>query len=113
VSRPVRNSKFEIIRIILIIISLVISYSACEDKTDIPEEKFIKIYVDLLVMQDTTVTNPVSLDSMKALIFSRFNITNAQYERKIALYNSSPEKWEKFFDKAIAYVEEMKVKRGK
>lgn len=109
----IRNPQSENVFIIFILIFFTSLFLSCEDKTEIPEEKFIKIYVDLLVMQDTTVVNPVSLDSMKIIVFTRHNINSNQYEKTIAEYNSSPERWEKFFDKTLAYVEELKAKHGK
>lgn len=83
---------------------------ACKEKTPIPEEKFIKVYVDLLVMQDTTTAEKFSPDSVKSLVFKRHNISSEQYDGMIDYYNSQPEKWTTFFDSATAYVEKLKKK---
>jgi len=88
----------------------LILFSACEDKDVIPEDKFIKVYVDLMVIQDTTGVSQVSADSIKAIVFKRYNITDADYNNTLDYYNDSPEKWDSFFKKAIAYVEELKSK---
>ena len=81
---------------------------ACEDKAPIPEEKFIKVYVDLLIVQDTTRTDSISVDSIKSIVFSKYNITSKAYDSTIEDYNSEPEKWEQFFEKAITYAEKLK-----
>ena len=93
--------------LLLITASLLIS---CSEEKVIPEEKFIHVYVDLMIVQDTTRTNPLPLDSLKEIVFTKHGITSGLYDKTIAKYNSSPEDWEEFFDKAIAYLEELKTK---
>jgi hypothetical protein len=82
--------------------------SACDKGPPIPEEKFIKVYIDFLIIQDTTSANAFSLDSIKTLVFTKHKITSKQYDEAINYYNSQPEKWTAFFDKASAYVEGLK-----
>jgi len=93
---------------IFIIFLLLLS---CSEEEVIPEEKFIHIYVDLMIAQDTTRVNPLSLDSLKEIVFTKHNITSELYDKTIAKYNSLPEAWEEFFEKAIAYLEELKTKK--
>lgn len=81
---------------------------ACEEKSPIPEEKFVEVYVDLLIVQDTTRTDSLSLDSLQSIVFTRHNITAKAYDETISYYNSEPKRWEEFFNKAIAYAEELK-----
>jgi hypothetical protein len=59
-------------------------------------------------MQDTTSANQNSIDSIKSVVFQKHNITAKDYEQTIEHYNSSPDKWDEFFDKATAYVEKLK-----
>ncbi len=94
---------------LLIIFALLINN--CSEEKIIPEEKFIHVYVDLMIVQDTTRTNPLPLDSLKEIVFTKHDITSELYDKTIAKYNSSPEDWEEFFDKAIAYLEELKTKK--
>ncbi len=93
---------------LLIIFALLINN--CSEDEVIPEEKFIQVYVDLMIVQDTTRSNPLPLDSLKEIVFTKHDITSELYDKTIAKYNSSPEDWEEFFDKAIAYLEELKTK---
>ncbi|MGB5529946.1 MAG: DUF4296 domain-containing protein, partial [Ignavibacteriaceae bacterium] len=62
--------------------------SACDKGPPIPEEKFIQVYVDLLILQDTTSTDTLSLDSLKTLIFTNYNVTGEEYDATISYYNS-------------------------
>jgi hypothetical protein len=86
----------------------VILLSACDKCPPIPEEKFIKVYVDFLIIQDTTTACTFSLDSIKTLVFNRHEVSPEQYDATIEYYNSQPEKWVAFFDSATAYVEDLK-----
>ena len=95
------------IKFTLFIISSLL-LSGCDKGPPIPEEKFIKVYVDLLIIQDTTTTNTFSLDSVKTIVFNRHKVTSGQYDATIDYYNSQPEKWVVFFDSATAYVEGLK-----
>lgn len=104
------SSAHQRISLLLIIFIFILS---CSNEPAIPEDKFLKVYVDLLILQDTTSVQSLSLDSMKTIVFSRHNITSDQYEETINYYNTYPEKWEAFFDKAIAYAEELKKKAEK
>jgi len=85
--------------------------SSCSEEEVIPEEKFILVYVDLMIVQDTTRVNPLPLDSLKEIVFAKHEITSELYDKTIAKYNSLPETWEEFFEKAIAYLEELKTKK--
>jgi hypothetical protein len=96
--------------VLSLLIIFAVLFSSCTEEEVIPEEKFIHIYVDLMIVQDTTRVNPLPLDSLKEIVFTKHDITSELYDKTIAKYNSSPEDWEVFFDKAIAYLEELKTK---
>ena len=83
-------------------------FSACEKSPALPEDKFIKVYVDLLILHDTTNTENVSLDSLKAIVYDKNEVTVNQYDATIQYYNEHPKQWEEFFDKALAYAEKLK-----
>ena len=95
----------------LIIATLFLS--ACDKGPPIPEEKFKKVYVDLLIIQDTTTANNFSIDSVKSLVFTRHNIAAEEYDATVNYYNSQPEKWAAFFDSTTAYVERLKKEAEK
>jgi len=86
---------------------------ACDEGPPIPDEKFMKLYVDLLIIQDTTTTANFSIDSVKTLVLDRYEVSNAQYDSMIKFYNSNPDKWITFFDSATAYAEGLKKEAEK
>jgi hypothetical protein len=92
-----------------LLIFLFFFISACDKGPPIQEEKFIKVYVDLLIVQDSTTAETFSLDSIKTLVFTKHNISSEQYDETINYYNSRPEKWAAFFDSTTAYVERLKL----
>ena len=83
---------------------------SCSKKNTVDEDKLIKVYADLLIIQDTTNIENYSLDSLRTTVLNRYDLTLPQYEEMIKKYNQEPKKWEEFFDKAIAYVNELKAK---
>ena len=95
-------------KIPLYFILLIISILGCSEDKIIPEEEFVKVYVDILVMQDTLQDKSIPPDSIRALVLKQHNISDSVYTNTINFYNESEERWEKFFDKAIKYVEEEK-----
>jgi hypothetical protein len=99
-----------LIRYKFLAISLLFILSACDKGPPIPEEKFRKVYVDLLIVQDTTTAEIFSLDSIKTLVFTKHKISSEQYDETINYYNSKPERWVVFFDSTTAYVEALRKK---
>jgi len=93
-------------KIPLFIILLIISILGCSKDKVIPEDEFIKVYVDILVMQDTLQDKSIPPDSIRAIVLKQYNIPDSIYTSTIDYYNESEERWEKFFDKAIKYVGE-------
>ncbi len=95
----------------LIMISMLIG---CDKKQPIPEEKFIEVYSDLVIAQDTSTTqNKLQRDSIQQMVFSRYNVSHDEYEKTTEFYSSNPEKWETFFNKVIDSLEARKKRAAK
>lgn len=99
----VQSPKFCILILILPVFIL-----SCEKEPPSSQDEFIKAYVDLLIIQDTTTVENFSPDSVKSLVLKRHNISSEKYDEMIDYYNSQPEKWTVFFDSATAYVERLR-----
>jgi len=84
-------------------------FTNCSEEEIMPEEKLIKIYVDILIAQDTTSDKSISTDSLKAIVLNTHNVSDSLYLKAIEHYKSSPAKWESFFNNAIKYVEELRA----
>lgn len=83
---------------------------SCSGNKSIDEEKFLLVYTDLIIMQDTSGTS--GHDSLKVAVFKRHNISEEDYKKTIAYYNDEPGRWEEFFNKAIAHVEAVRYKEA-
>ena len=95
---------------LLILYVLLFAFlSNCSEEEIFPEEKLIKIYVDILIAQDTTSDKSISTDSLKALVLNKHDVPDSLYLKAIEHYKSSPAKWEAFFNNAIKYVEELRA----
>ncbi len=94
---------------ITIIFLMTVFIFSCSKDDILPEDKFIKIYIDILVAQDTLADNSISNDSLKTLVLQKHNVTDSLFTKTIEYYNYNPDKWEKFFEDAIRQVEELKA----
>ena len=94
---------------ITIIFLLTAFIFSCSKDDILPEDKFIKIYIDILVAQDTLSDSSISNDSLKTLILRKCNVTDSVFTKTIEYYNYNPDKWEKVFEDAIKQVEELKA----
>ena len=99
-------TRFE--KFLLFIFTLALINLSCDENPPIPEQKFLQIYVDLLVFQDTT-TSSLNTDSLKKVIFNNHGITADQYDSMIEYYNAKPEKWIPFFDSVTVYVDRLRI----
>jgi hypothetical protein len=100
-------TRFKTIRFASLIIFILL-ITACDENPPIPEKKFIEVYVDLLICQDTT-TASYNPDSLKSFVLTKHNIPESQYNSMIEYYNQRPDKWIAFFDSVTTYVEQLKL----
>jgi Domain of unknown function (DUF4296) len=98
------------IRYPVFLILLLTFFVNCSEEEALPEDEFIKVYVGILIAQDTVTDKSISTDSLKTIILAEYGVSDSVYKKTVAYYNSSPDKWEEFFDKAILHVEKLKSK---
>jgi len=94
---------------ITIIFLITIFIFSCSKDYILPEDKFVKIYIDILVAQDTLTDNSISNDSLKTIILQKYDVADSVFTKTIEYYNYDPAKWEKFFEEAIKQVEKLKA----
>ncbi len=101
-------SKLKSQRLFLLIFISALLNLSCDENPPIPEKKFIEVYVDLLISQDTT-TASYNPDSLKSFVLTKHNIPEKEYDSMIDYYNQRPEKWIAFFDSVTTFVERLKL----
>jgi len=82
----------------------------CFGSDKIPEDDFIKIYTDIIIVQDTLKLSGEELLKHKKTILKKYNYTEQEYEFTVEYYNEDVERWESFFEKTLKYLEELKKK---
>ncbi len=95
----------------IFILSLLSSlfFAACSgDKID--EDKFVKIYSDLVIAQDTSRANQKNITEIKNRVLKRYSVNEKEYNATVEYYNEDPKKWSDFFDKVLAHLEILKSK---
>jgi len=94
--------------ILCVFIPLTFLLASCSDSPPVREEKFVKIYVDMLIAQDTTKPDGKQLVVMRKKILKKYSVSDTDYNSTLKFYNSEPKRWSEFFDKAIAYLQRLR-----
>jgi len=92
----------------LLVILFLFLFAGCSNR--INEDKFVLVFSDLVIAQDS-LGNNFKQDAVKTTVFKKYNITNKEYDATLAYYNSNPKKWDQFFNKAIAHLEDLRTRK--
>lgn len=97
-------------KLFILCLTLLLLTFCSQHKQPVSEDRLIIIYTDLMFAQDTVLINADNVDSLKTVVFERHNISEEDYQETIEYYNKTPERWEKFFDRVVEYIESLKSK---
>lgn len=101
--KPARGNKL----ILLFSTSLFLFFTACgKEKPD--EDVLVKVYVENLIVEERYATNPDSILIGKKAVFSKYKITQQDFEAALRNYSDDSKKWESFFKQANAYLNDLK-----
>jgi hypothetical protein len=89
---------------------LLILLSSCQENPPIPGDKFVKVYSDMTIMQDTTA---LTQKTIRESVLKKYNLSENDYNETIKYFNSNPERWNKFFDEVLNYLQELQDKTKK
>ncbi len=98
---------------ILPLLAFLFTFLSCSNDKVIDEDKFVKVYTDLVIAHDTIPGNYASFDSVKNTVFKKYGITLEQYDYTVNYYNQDVKRWEGFFNKATAYIDTLRSKKEK
>ena len=102
--------RFNVILNLLCLIFISFIIISCSKSFRIEEKKFVKMYAEMIFMQDTS---SYSQSEIKLTVLKKFNVKEFEYDETIKYYNNDPERWQKFFDEVIVYIESLKPKPKK
>ncbi|MGQ9798016.1 MAG: DUF4296 domain-containing protein [Ignavibacterium sp.] len=88
----------------ILTLSLVI-FISCEEKPSVEEDKFVKVYVELISAPDSISVDSTKFFDYKKKVFSNFNLTEKDYEQTVKFYNKDPKRWGDFFNKVVKHIE--------
>jgi len=94
-------------RIFFLVLTVMIMFNglqSCKKSSAIDEKKFIKIYAEMIFMQDTS---SLSQRTIKENVLKKYNVSEKDYSSTINFYNDDPERWQQFFDSTIVYIEKL------
>ena len=101
------SKKFSPIFLFLFVFLLV----GCSKDKKINEDKFIKIYADLVIAQDSLAADSSGFVHEKGKIFSNYKVNEELYLKTLEYYKNNPEEWKSLFKKVIAYLREQEKKK--
>lgn len=102
--------RYYSISLVLFLLIISISLQSCKKSPVIDEDKFVKIYAEMIFMQDTS---SLSQPAIKVSVLKNFSVKEIDYANTVKFYNDDPERWQKFFDSTLAYIERLKPKPNK
>lgn len=86
-----------------VVLFLFFIFSGCSENNRINEDKFVKIYADLVIANDTLSADN-DFNKFRIEIFKRHDVSEEQYQKTVEFYNEKPERWKLFFDKVLNHV---------
>ena len=86
---------------------------SCTNDRILDEDKFVKVYTDLVIAHDTIPEKSANFDSVKQTVFNKYGISAGQYDSTVNYYSKNVERWQDFFKTATAYIDTLKKKNRK
>lgn len=106
--KPVKRNKFIYFLFLSVIIFFAV-FNGCAKK-NIDEDTASKVYVEVIIVQETYSHNMDSLKTKQNEIFQKYNIPQEEFEKFLQTYQGDEKKWNSFFKKADDYMAELKSK---
>lgn len=97
----------------LLVLSLFVSGCQKTKSTELSgaSKKLIPVYVDLLEIQQLLApSDPAYLDSCR-FVFSKYDITQSDYDQILKELNRKPEQWELFYKEVLREIDRREATR--
>jgi len=95
-------------RLLILSPFLFIYFFACSENNQPERDDIIKIYVDLLIIQEKYSNMPDSINLHYERIFEKYDTKEEIYKSAFKNFSDDPDKWKLFFDDAEKYLESIK-----
>ena len=91
--------------IILVLLFFSAVFQNCSDSSPLEQKKLVKIYSDMLIMQDTTTLNGIDIQKK---VLKAHNVPSDVYQNSIDYLKKEPERWQSFYDSVVVYLQNLK-----
>jgi len=106
----IKNKLIIIIFAIFVSIILFIVFNSLKTSSELSQEKFVEVYVQLSVASEMYDTDPAKLKEERKKILKKYSVTQEEIDHFIKEYNQNPEKWAKVWEKIVGRLGEEKEK---
>jgi hypothetical protein len=99
-----------IISVVFLLIILLIVLNRPKTSSNLSEDKFVEVYVQLSIASEMYDAEPAKLEEERKKIFEKFGVTPEEIDYFVKDYNKNPEKWASVWAKIVRRLEEEKEK---
>jgi hypothetical protein len=96
--------KYYLIKILLI----AMLCSGCEQDKEPPKEKIARMYVDILIAEQTYMFDADSQSIAIDQVYVKYGISKENYAHEIRKFETDEEEWSEFFTLAENYLDSLK-----
>lgn len=98
-----------LLRYIIPIIITLLSIYSCKKNESLPREKIARMYVDILIAEQTHQFNADSIFIAVDNVYEKYDISKDAYTEEISNLESNEEDWNDFFELAKTYLDSLKT----
>ncbi len=88
---------------------LSICVISCSSETYYDEKTTARIYVDLLIIEESNLYDADSVSIKQDDYFGKYNLDKSKYERSFSSYETDEKKWELLFNEAERIIDSLKT----
>ncbi|MFH1042659.1 MAG: DUF4296 domain-containing protein [bacterium] len=93
---------------LFIFLFLALFLFACNRPSQVNKTTMSKVYVDVMVAQETYLPDFKLLKKEKSKIFKKYNITEKDYNYTLSEYGTNEEEWDELFKNSLAYLDTLR-----
>lgn len=104
-----RVKNCEIMKNILIILSVIFFSINCQSNYRIEEKKFVNIYADLLILKEMFRNDDSSYFKARDSLFKSYGVDQFKIDKTLEYYSSDTQKWTEFYRQVIQRLEQQQT----
>lgn len=85
--------------------SLLLVLLSCSDYAPVEQDKLVRIYSDMLIMQDSSSLSGIEIQNK---VLKVYDVSISDYQTSIEHLKKEPERWQKFYDSVVVHLQSLK-----